>query len=179
MPTYTYTQLEDLWMQAGGSRAAAAIAAAIAMAESGGRSWVTSANPDGGTNVGPWQLDTRGKGAGYTVAQLQDGPTNARLAVAGSNDGHDWSAWATWVSGAYKQFLGGHGVPPGTPSTPLHLPNPLGVPGQVVGAFKSAGTALDWLLQPNHWVRIFCGTIGAGAVLGGLWILSHVGGEAR
>lgn len=103
--TFTYAELEGLWIRNGGSRATAPIAAAIAEAESSGRSWVTSSNPDGGTNVGPWQLDTNGKGAGFTVAQLQNPDTNARVAVRGSSDGTDWSAWETFVDGAYKRFL--------------------------------------------------------------------------
>lgn len=176
MTTLTYAQLEQLWISNGGNRAAAPIAAAVAMAESGGRSDVTSSNPDGGTNVGPWQLDTRGVGAGYSVAALQNPDTNAKLAIKGSGDGHDWGAWATWVSGAYKQFLGGHGIPPGTPSRSLQLPNPLGGLSQITGFFTSAGHAIDWLLQPSHWVRIICGALGLGSVGAGLWILSHTGG---
>jgi hypothetical protein len=84
-----------LWEREGGSAATAANAACHAMQESSGRSWVTSSNPDGGTNVGYWQLDTKGKGAGYSVAQLQDPATNARVAVQATDDGTDWSAWQT------------------------------------------------------------------------------------
>lgn len=105
MTTYTYAQLEGLWINNGGSRATAPIAAAIAMAESSGESAVTSSNPDGGTNVGPWQLDTRGVGAGYSVAQLQNPNTNAAIAVKGSANGTDWSDWATYASGAYRAFM--------------------------------------------------------------------------
>ena len=93
--TWTHAGLASLWQQAGGSAAAADNAACHAIQESSGNASVTSPNPDGGTNVGLWQLDTKGKGAGYTVAQLQDPMTNARLAVMGSRNGADWSAWAT------------------------------------------------------------------------------------
>lgn len=103
--TYTHSQLMTLWTTNGGDPRRADVAAAVAEAESSGRAGVTSANPDGGTNVGLWQLDTRGKGAGHTVAQLQDPGTNARLAVFGSANGTNWSAWATYASGAYRQFL--------------------------------------------------------------------------
>jgi hypothetical protein len=109
--TFTYAQLMGLWIRNGGSRASAPIAAAIAEAESSGRSWVTSSNPDGGTNVGPWQLDTNGVGAGYSVEQLQDPALNARVAVKGSDDGKDWSDWETYVDGAYKHFLSGSTTP--------------------------------------------------------------------
>jgi hypothetical protein len=71
-------------------------AACHAIQESSGNALVTSPNPDGGTNVGLWQLDTpSGKGAGYTVAQLQNAALNAKVAVSASSDGTDWSAWAT------------------------------------------------------------------------------------
>jgi hypothetical protein len=46
-------------------------------------------------NVGLWQLDTLGKGAGHSVAQLQDPLTNARVTVATTDDGANWTAWAT------------------------------------------------------------------------------------
>jgi hypothetical protein len=109
--TFTYAQLEGLWIQNGGSKATAPIAAAIAMAESSGRALVTSSNPDGGTNVGLWQLDTKGKGSGYSVSQLQDPNTNAAVAVQGSSNGSNWSAWATYASGAYKAFMSNSTTP--------------------------------------------------------------------
>jgi Lysozyme like domain len=105
MSTLTYAQLEGLWINNGGSKAVAPLAAAIAEAESSGNTAATSANPDGGINVGLWQLDTKGKGAGHTVADLKDPATNAAVAVQGSNDGTDWSAWETFVTGAYKRFM--------------------------------------------------------------------------
>jgi hypothetical protein len=103
--TLTYAQLEGLWINNGGNKTVAPLAAAIAMAESSGRTDVTSANPDGGVNVGLWQLDTKGKGAGHTVAALQDPATNAAVTVQGTKDGTDWSAWATFASGAYRRFM--------------------------------------------------------------------------
>lgn len=105
MANYTYAQLEGIWINAGGSTATAPLAAAIAMAESSGAAAVTSSNPDGGTNVGLWQLDTLGVGSGYSVAQLSDPATNAAVAVNGSANGTNWSDWETYVNGAYKAFL--------------------------------------------------------------------------
>lgn len=109
--TYTYAQLEGLWINAGGNPAMAPLAAAIAEAESGGQAAVTSQNPDGGTNVGPWQIDTRGVGNGFTVAQLSDPATNASLAVQGSSNGTNWADWETYVNGAYKAFLSSSTTP--------------------------------------------------------------------
>lgn len=85
-----------LWIAQGGNPAKASIAACIVSHESGGNAAAESANPDGGTNVGLYQLDTPGgKGAGYTVDQLKDPVLNTRVAIKASNNGNDWSAWAT------------------------------------------------------------------------------------
>jgi hypothetical protein len=105
--SYDHARLEALWTANGGSPATANVAAAVAQAESSGRTEITSPNPDGGINVGLWQLDTRGVGAGYAVAQLQDPTTNARVTVFGSANGTNWSAWETYVNGNYKKFLSG------------------------------------------------------------------------
>jgi len=93
--TYDTAALEALWTANGGDPSKASVAACIAMHESTGNPEAESSNPDGGTNVGLWQLDTKGKGAGYTVAQLTDPDTNARVAIMGSANGTDWSAWST------------------------------------------------------------------------------------
>lgn len=93
---FSHASAAALWISAGGNPAAANNAACHAMQESSGDPFVTSRNPDGGTNVGLWQLDTPGgKGAGYSVLQLQNPFTNARVAIKGSSNGSDWSAWAT------------------------------------------------------------------------------------
>lgn len=91
---YSTTDLEALWASQGGSGQTAFAAAMVAQAESSGRADVTSANPDGGINVGLWQLDTKGAGAGYTVAQLQDPATNARVTIMHTANGTGWAGWA-------------------------------------------------------------------------------------
>lgn len=53
----------------------------------------------------------------------------------------------------------------------------LGIPGDVTHAFGTAGTALDWLIQPGHWVRIISGALGIGAVGAGVLMLGHTGGD--
>jgi hypothetical protein len=93
--TWTHDGLMKLWESVGGPAGTANNAACHAIQESSGNASVTSPNPDGGENVGLWQLDTKGKGAGYTVAQLQNPTINARVALIGSSNGSDWSAWAT------------------------------------------------------------------------------------
>jgi hypothetical protein len=95
--SYTTATLGTLWTSQGGSSATAFEAANIAMAESSGNPSATSSNPDGGTNVGLWQLDTKGVGAGYTVAQLEDPATNARITIMATANGTNWSEWADSV----------------------------------------------------------------------------------
>jgi hypothetical protein len=93
--TYTHATLMLLWQQAGGSSASANNAACHGMQESSGKSNATSSNPDGGQNIGLWQLDTKGVGAGHTIAELMDPLSNARITVAATNNGANWSQWAT------------------------------------------------------------------------------------
>jgi lysozyme-like protein len=181
--TLTIAQLEALWIKAGGPAAKAPVAASVAMAESSGRTAVTSSNPDGGVNVGPWQLDTKGKGAGKTVAQLQNPLTNAQLAVKGSSGGADWSAWATYASGAYSSFMtaatsaigtvehdvegvlkGVENIASGAAGAVGSLVGQvLGLPSQVTGLFTALERpvqALMWIINPANVARVIAGVLG-------------------
>lgn len=91
-----YGQIMYLWIQAGGPANSAAWAAAIAMAESGGNSTATCVNGGAGCGCngcvdrGIWQIDSvHGAQSSYDLM------TNARAAVAISNNGRNWSAWTT------------------------------------------------------------------------------------
>jgi len=103
--TLTKEQIKTLWTKNGGSPKTANVAAAVAMAESSGRTGVTSSNPDGGTNVGLWQLDTKGVGSGYTVEQLKNPDTNARITVMATANGTKWIYWEAFTKGRYREFL--------------------------------------------------------------------------
>jgi hypothetical protein len=109
--SYTGSALQALWTSNGGSKDTAAMAEAVAMAESGGSATVTSGNPDGGTNVGIFQLDTKGVGSGYSVAQLQNANLNTRITVMATRNGRDWTDWGDPVTNA----LPGHQYTPGSP----------------------------------------------------------------
>jgi hypothetical protein len=93
--TYTHAELVSLWQQAGGSAGSANNAACHGIQESGGDAMAISDNPDGGKNVGIWQLDTKGVGAGYTVEELQNAMNNARITVFATQNGSNWSQWST------------------------------------------------------------------------------------
>lgn len=112
---YNYAQLEGIWVQAGGSPGSAPIAAAVAMAESGGNSTATGQD-SGSVDRGLWQINSvHGNQSTYDVMG------NARAAVAISNGGTNWSPWTTYTSGAYKQYLQTN-VPPDT-SAPINGTN--------------------------------------------------------
>jgi hypothetical protein len=155
--TFSMAQLVALWIKAGGSLSSAPSAVAHAWAESSGRAGVTSPNPDGGTNVGLWQLDTPGGvGAGHTVAQLQDPLTNAQITVKATNDGRDWGEWAdNWpadmaraqaaVAGFSSQAQGHPGGPLGLADDILH--GLAGIGHDITGAAGAVGGALGGLVQ--------------------------------
>jgi hypothetical protein len=105
-----------LWIQAGGSRATANIAAAIAMAESGGES--TARNSIGATGL--WQIYN---GPNTSLA-LKDPVANARAAVAKWKAAGGFSPWTTFTGAdtgpggsrgprTFLNFLGGGSVPAG------------------------------------------------------------------
>ncbi len=103
--TLSARQIYALARRAGLPPDRAATATAVALAESSGRTWVTSPNPDGGTNVGLWQLDTPGgEGSGYSVSQLQDPWTNAQVMAKTTNSGQDWGPWQTYVDDTYQAY---------------------------------------------------------------------------
>jgi len=89
--------LERLWEQAGGSPAAAATAASVAMAESGGRQYASLGNTDGTTDRGYWQVNSV-HGSLSTFGAY----ANARAAVLISHDGRDWTPWVTYDTGAWR-----------------------------------------------------------------------------
>jgi hypothetical protein len=175
---YSFTQLEALWTRAGGPKNMAPVMAAIALAESSGDS--NAHNPSGASGL--WQiLGNPFPGNAF------DPLTNARMAVAKWRS-QGLQAWVTYTSGAYRKFLpagagavpGGHtGVVPGASGGGgPGIGGLLTIPADVLRFFTGAATAVDWLLQPSHWVRIFCGLAGGWGVLAGVWMLTHAGGSA-
>jgi Lysozyme like domain len=115
--TYTYAQLEGLWVNAGGPAAVAPVAAAIAEAESGGNPLAaypgTTVAPGAGSNTdatGLWQI--LGVPAGFTTAQLTDPAANAQMAVAKyKGAGNAFTPWVTYTNGAYTAFLNNSTTP--------------------------------------------------------------------
>lgn len=118
MATLTYAQLEGLWMKAAGgtkfgSKAWAALMAAIAEAESGGNPGAVNPNDNNGSqsSFGLWQVST---GTHQPPSpQWADPATNAQLAL-GKLQGQGLGAWGTYTSGAYKAYVSGSTTPDAT-----------------------------------------------------------------
>lgn len=108
---YSGSGVQKLWVTNGGDPATAAMAEAVVRAESGGSSTVTSANPDGGTNVGLFQLDTKGVGSGHSVDELKDPNLNTQITIMATNNGRDWSEWGDPITSQ----LPNHQYTPGSP----------------------------------------------------------------
>src|SRR6516162_2204167 len=88
----SFAQVENYWIQAGGSPQAAAMAAAVADAESGLNAAAQRTNPDGTVGIGLWLIPQNGTPPGST-----DPIANARAAVQLSQNGTDWTQWcSTW-----------------------------------------------------------------------------------
>ena len=79
------------------------LAAAVAMAESGG-----NANAVGdlylGGSYGLWQINSKAHPQ-FAIASLFDPAYNARAAFEISKGGTDWNPWTTFRTGAYRQYL--------------------------------------------------------------------------
>lgn len=115
---YTYAQLEQLWINAGGPRSVAPVAAAIALAESGGNPAATNPADNGGTQTswGLWQI-SNGTHA-QPVPGILSPNVNAAAAVAKYQAAGGWSPWGTYDSGAYAAYLSPGTTPdPNVPAT--------------------------------------------------------------
>ena len=90
-----------------------------------------------------------------------------------------------WVSSVWSGLKVGFDTSaqePGSPAGGLSaLANVSDTAQAIVGLtapFVKVADAVDWFMQPSHWMRIFAG-IGGTVLLGvGVWNISHVGGQA-
>lgn len=104
MAVYTFGQLEDLWVRAGGPKRVAPVMAAIGLAESRGRPRAQHRNANGTVDRGLWQINSS---HGYGVSSFVP-LENARQAVSVYHS-QGLRAWSTYTTGVYRQFLGGGG----------------------------------------------------------------------
>lgn len=80
------------------------LAAAVAMAESGGKAWIIVPEPKGGPSFGLWQIHLSDHPQ-FRGVDLLDPATNARAALEISRNGADWSPWSTYKNGLHKPYL--------------------------------------------------------------------------
>jgi hypothetical protein len=98
--TETPMQLAELWKRAdpGSGDSLTTVMVAIALAESSGKD-----DADNGIAAGLWQINYQVH-TQWTATQLYDPETNASAAVSVYKS-QGLSAWTTYTSGAYKQFI--------------------------------------------------------------------------
>lgn len=80
------------------------LAAAVAMAESGGRPDIVVPEPTGSPSYGLWQIHASAHPQ-YSTMLLLDPTYNARAAFAISNRGTKWSDWSTYNHGLHTKYL--------------------------------------------------------------------------
>ena len=130
---YNLGMLENLWQQAGGPGGyIARIAAAIALAESGGNP--NAFNPSGATGL--WQI------LGSVIpGNLRNPFINALNAVKKYDDARGFSPWVTYETGAYRAFMDRGGwLPPGR----TLVTNNTGRPERVLAPGQSAAVVLEY-----------------------------------
>ena len=177
MASYSKGQLEALWEQAGGSKAVASVAAAIALAESGGNP--AARNPEGPEHAeGLWQI----KGQ-LVPGNILNPQVNAANAVAKYRAAKGFTPWTTYTGGAYKQYLGFDPAqkiaegsaegPKGGKELAEGAEAATGVPLKKAGeAIDSVGGFLTTLNEPSTWLRLAEGVGGIVLFMVGLKTLT-------
>lgn len=105
-PQYNFAELQGLWINAGGSKTVAPVAAAIALAESGGCSVDQNPNDNNGTQTswGIWQISDGTHN--QPDPNIYNPAVNAKAAVTKwQNAGQQFTDWGTYTSGAYRAHL--------------------------------------------------------------------------
>lgn len=113
MSTLSPAQIFTLARNAGLSPSAAAIATAIALAESGGRTDAVGdvglQDAKWGPSIGLWQIRSLraeyGTGSPRDASRLKDPTFNAAAMVSISGKGGNWKPWSTYTSGSYKRYV--------------------------------------------------------------------------
>jgi hypothetical protein len=143
-PSYTFDELAEIWFTNGGNHPQTEVAAAIALAESGGCRYALAGpvdvrpvpecrfnRTDGENSFGLWQINiAAGANPEYAGKDLFDPIINCLVAIQISQNGADWSPWSTYESGAYLAYLPGQDVPqPAVSSSQATAPGVAVTPG--------------------------------------------------
>src|SRR5271155_1589628 len=149
MANLTGAELEQLWVANGGNAAKATIAAAVALAESGGNPQAVSSSHD----YGLWQINSvnfKALGISAITALVTD--VSARCAIIMSSNGANWAAWCTcWQDPDRDCGHGSLSVPQsGTPAG-NELAKLGGVPGTGIGAALVASPTPNYNQVASTW----------------------------
>ena len=160
---YSFSQLEQYWIAAGGPPAVAPTMASIAMAESGGNPNAYNPTDNNGTQSswGLWQISN---GTHASVSPTWNDPlTNAQLAVQKFKT-QGLSAWGTYTSGAYLNYLPQGGaasaaqtatdVAATVSAQSIAAPGPGGTRPVQLGTVGTVLQHIDQLLNPQTHVKV-------------------------
>ena len=186
MAKLTYSQLEEAWIRAGGSRALAPLMAAIALAESSGDPAATNPTDNNGTQTswGLWQISDGTHNMPSPDILTPMG--NARAAVA-KYQSQGLGAWGTYTSGAYRVFYRGN-IPPGQlpqgggsqPATTTAWWSSIPGSGLLSGAgqvVNDVSHGIEWFLNPGNIARIMAFFFGLLLGIPGLYALIKTGSD--
>lgn len=159
---YTFSQLEQLWINNGGDRASAPIMAAIALAESSGNPTATNQNSNGTVDRGLWQINSV-----HGSLSTFDVNANAKAAVSIKRQ-QGLKAWVTYTTGAYRKFLSGAAPDPNLPSGSTSTAEQAGLlgGGDIAGAIgEGVGAGIAALFEPVISTAIWGGELLLGVIL--------------
>jgi hypothetical protein len=168
----------------------AKVAAAVAMAESGGNPNAHNDNAaTGDDSYGLWQINMLGamgperrRKLGLSAnSELYNPQTNAKAMAMISQTGGNFSPWSVYTSGEYLKHLQNpvedkSGDPSWLSKLGGAVSPILGVTdtaSSVAGAVEMLGKAALWVSNPTNWLRI--AYVGGGLVIVGIGVYSIIG----
>lgn len=136
----TLSEVLDLVKRAGFSDNTAPLAAAVAMAESGGNPAARNVNVDGSVDRGLFQINARWHPE-VSDACAFNPECAARAAYRISNQGTNWNQWSAYKNGSYRQFLHANGTQDGTQISGSVANPPASTPvaGMIAGGIVGVG----------------------------------------
>jgi hypothetical protein len=157
MPTLSASQIAGYAQNAGVPPGQVAIATAIALAESGGVTDVTSpVNKNGTRDMGLWQINSSHTSL-LSGHDPFDPAQNAAMMFSLSKNGTSWKAWSAYNNGSYMKHLGNAQAV--TPDTAVGGIQNISLDTSFTALQKFAQVITD----PHTWVRL--GMVVGGGIL--------------
>ena len=146
-----------------------AMATAVALAESSGKSKAVSST---GCCIGLWQINVRVHP--YTKQQMEDPAQNAAAAWKISNSGTNWKPWEVYTLGMYQlhmpaaksaadKVMQGHGTIPG-----VIAGNLVDEASTITDIVQFPEMVRQWISDRNNIMRIAKVALGGGLVIAGI-----------